>query len=29
MTIAAILLIIITVVGGFGFWLQMKGYIEI
>ena len=29
MTIAAILLIIITVVGGFGLWLQMKGYIQL
>ena len=27
MTIAAILLIIIAVVGGFSFWLHMKGYI--
>lgn len=29
MTIAAILLIIITVVGGFGLWLQWKGYIQL
>ena len=29
MTIAAILLIIIAVVGGFSFWLHMKGYIEL
>ena len=29
MTIGAILLIFITVVGGFGLWLQMKGYIQL
>ena len=29
MTIAAILLIIIAVIGGFSFWLHMKGYIEL
>ena len=29
MSILAILLLVIAVVGGFGFWLQMKGYIDL
>lgn len=29
LNIALVLVIIITVVGGFGLWLQMKGYIEL
>jgi nitrate reductase NapE component len=29
MSILVILLLVIAVVGGFGFWLQMKGYIDL
>jgi len=29
MSISVILLLVIAVVGGFGFWLQMKGYIDL
>jgi len=29
LSIALVLVVILLVVGGFGFWLQMKGYIEL